>query len=272
MEQQASGSGIRALRRLAVSQSVKVQTKAQSESLARFPQAPPPSLSLASDREGLGISTSSALGVDAEGELLKIFGGGGKSVPLGGADDGEEGPPPSLELVQAAEEGDFERLVTLLTDGQRDGLISRGCVNSRLGGAQRSALHYAAKAGAMRAVVALLGAGADPKATCAPPTRLTPLHAVADAPFGSPTVEATLAGIARMLCTNGGDANARDGEFEQTPLHFAALKGHEGVAKVLVECGADVGAVDRFGDNPYDLAVDAGFSQLAEFFSIKQCQ
>ena len=33
--------------------------------------------------------------------------------------------------------------------------------------------------------------------------------------------------------------------YKMTPLHYAALKGHVDVAKVLIQNGADVNAVDE---------------------------
>jgi len=229
---------------------------------------------LPSDREGIGISTSNALGIDAEGELLKIFGNGGDFV--GHGDDftlsEEEGtrwslssPTPPLRIVQAAELGDFEIITKQLTGVERDGLIAQGCVNARLGAAQMSALHYAARKGAMSTVILLLEAGADPRAACSPPSLLTPLHAAADATLGEHSEE-ELEGVVTALCEAGGDVNAREGEFQQTPLHLAALRGHGLVVRALLQHGADSGALDRFGDAPYDLAIDGGFKEIAGFF------
>lgn len=263
-------SGLSGLRRLVSSHTQQIHsqvvphhpTTSSLDAPFRPSTAPPPSLPLPSDRVGMSQSTRSALGVDAEGALLAIFaesggGGGGVLNPTSLGDTHVTPHPNRLALVMAAERGEFSALLAMLSGEERAGLVAAGCVNARLGGAGRSALYYAAKAGEEGAVVALLGAGADPKGASAPPSLLTPLHAFAEGGgVGQPP------GIVTALCAAGGDVNARDGEFQQTPLHLAALKGGEmvgvGVVAALLACGADKGAKDRFGDTPLDLARDAG--------------
>ena len=46
-----------------------------------------------------------------------------------------------------------------------------------------------------------------------------------------------------MLIEDSAEVNAGD-EIERTALHWAAEKGHVDVAKVLIQNGADVNAVD----------------------------
>ena len=46
-----------------------------------------------------------------------------------------------------------------------------------------------------------------------------------------------------LLIEDKAEVNATD-EDERTPMHFAALKGHADVAKVLIQNGADVNAVN----------------------------
>ena len=50
--------------------------------------------------------------------------------------------------------------------------------------------------------------------------------------------------VAKVLIQNGADVNAVDKD-KWTALHFAAEKGHVDVAKVLIQNGADVNAVDE---------------------------
>jgi hypothetical protein len=56
---------------------------------------------------------------------------------------------------------------------------------------------------------------------------------------------------------------ARD-EYRQTPLHFAARKGHEALCRQLLRRGADPGAADRFGDTPVDVADEKGVQRVLE--------
>ena len=44
------------------------------------------------------------------------------------------------------------------------------------------------------------------------------------------------------------------GKQGETPLHWAALKGHKDVTEVLLEAGASLSTVDKQGHTPYDLA------------------
>ena len=48
--------------------------------------------------------------------------------------------------------------------------------------------------------------------------------------------------VAKVLIQNGVDVIAVDCEFKATALHLAVFKGHVGVAKVLIQNGADVNA------------------------------
>jgi ankyrin repeat protein len=48
----------------------------------------------------------------------------------------------------------------------------------------------------------------------------------------------------RLLVEKGADVSAVD-HVQQTPLHRAALKGHEAVARLLIEKGTDMMIVDR---------------------------
>ena len=51
-------------------------------------------------------------------------------------------------------------------------------------------------------------------------------------------------GVAKVLIQNGADVNAVD-KYNWLALHFAAQKGYVDVAKALIQNGADVNAVDE---------------------------
>src|SRR5262249_45593261 len=60
----------------------------------------------------------------------------------------------------------------------------------------------------------------------------------------------------------GADANEA-GPFV-TPLHGAAEKGHLEIVRLLVECRANVAAVDQAGRTPLAAATQAGHAAVAE--------
>jgi len=76
----------------------------------------------------------------------------------------------------------------------------------------------------------------------------TPLHLVAA--LGVET-KPSHAHIAEELCAKGGDVNARTG-LGWTPIHIIAMHGTKeslGVAKCLIQHGADLGATTKHGAN-----------------------
>ena len=50
--------------------------------------------------------------------------------------------------------------------------------------------------------------------------------------------------VAKVLIQNGADVNAVN-ESKETALHLASAKGHVDVVKVLIQNGADVNAVEE---------------------------
>ncbi len=94
----------------------------------------------------------------------------------------------------------------------------------------RSVLVFAAQYGQMGAVKALLNAG----------------------------VNADQRGRCGMLCPN---------PKRYTALHYAASRGHEGIAKLLVGAGADVTIRDTYNLTPLDLAKAGGKATVAKILS-----
>jgi len=68
--------------------------------------------------------------------------------------------------------------------------------------------------------------------------------------------------LARLLVDRGADVSAveKDGS---TPLHRAATKGHEALAQLLIDRGADVSAADKDGLTPMHRAAANGHEALA---------
>lgn len=105
-----------------------------------------------------------------------------------------------------------------------------------------SCLHWAARHGREEDVVALLAAGADPKA--ANEIGWTPLiEAASEGHFGA----------CRLLLSSGADPRQAD-LAGRGPLHLAALHGHNEVCLLMVEAGADPRARDKGGRSAVDLA------------------
>jgi hypothetical protein len=51
----------------------------------------------------------------------------------------------------------------------------------------------------------------------------------------------------------------------RTPLHLAAMGGHQAIAETLLRAGAEINALDNQGKTPLDLAETGGHSGLAKF-------
>jgi ankyrin repeat protein len=66
------------------------------------------------------------------------------------------------------------------------------------------------------------------------------------------------------LINSGVKASAADYDH-RTALHLAAAEGHLDVIKFLVQQGADVNSLDRFGNAPLDEAILHGNDEEAEF-------
>ena len=80
----------------------------------------------------------------------------------------------------------------------------------------------------------------------------TPLHLAAAWSGSSAVID--------VLAKAGADPNAREEEWNDTPLHFAAWSDNNPAAIIdaLVKAGADLSAENRFGTMPLDLAARRG--------------
>lgn len=155
----------------------------------------------------------------------------------------------------------------------------------------RCPIHLAAERGHHNIVVRLLESGADPN--CTDRADQTPLHRAA---WGGSlrTVETLLESGSRAMAQDmfGNSAlhMAADMGFEDvvcrlcreidvttkgrnglTPLHYAAMSGHQGILEYLLEKGARVEAVDEiFGWTPLHCAADSGHAGIVSLLLAHQ--
>jgi len=78
----------------------------------------------------------------------------------------------------------------------------------------------------------------------------------------SDAIEAGHAGIARVLIEHGAEINVRYAYF--TPLIHAAERGHAEIVKMLLDRGADVRAIDHNGMSALMQAIDKGYPEIAK--------
>lgn len=132
---------------------------------------------------------------------------------------------PGVQCLRAAQEGDLEKVKTLLESG----------VDPNIAQPNGTLLHFAVLKSHAEMVKMLLAAGANVNAALIP-RGWTPLHYVRNAE------------VAQILLAADADkyAIADDG---RTPLHWAVLFDVETV-KVLLTAGADINAVDQNGNTP----------------------
>jgi ankyrin repeat protein len=184
---------------------------------------------------------------------------------------------PDFELLQAASEGDTNKLNAFLDLGTDVDTRSWDGVTP---------LMFAAQNGHLRAVEILIDAGAD--------IDLKPYNQI-DALLG-----ATIAGhvlVADTLILNGANVNTRslDGvtplmygaafdhlllcdvlmfygagvnaadNFGNSPLHFSAFYGNVDIARMLVERGAKIDATDGEGFTPLMCAAQNGHLQVVDY-------
>ncbi len=150
------------------------------------------------------------------------------------------------DLFEAASLGDVDRIRAILAKAP-----------ARLGGQSFDgwpALHLAAHYGRLKAMEALLGAGADPRALSTNPLRNTALHAA----LAGGQTEAAERLLDAGIPVNTPDANGH------TALHLAAEDGSLSAISLLVGRGADVRARNKGGMTPLDFAVKQGNAAAEE--------
>jgi ankyrin repeat protein len=114
----------------------------------------------------------------------------------------------------------------------------------------------ASEVSSLRAMRALLDAGADPTITTEYGTNALLLAAGGGTDFARPRSlqerEDSLEAV-KMLVELGLDVNAT-GEFDWTAVHMASFQGLNDVVRYLVEEGADVNKMDRYGQTPLSIS------------------
>jgi ankyrin repeat protein len=116
-------------------------------------------------------------------------------------------------------------------------------------------LHLAVFFGRINIVHLLLNRGADINAPSKNDQRVTPLHSALANPHN--------ATVAQLLIDGGADLNARQSEG-YTPLHYAAANGLEQIVRTLIARSVDATAKEAGGKTAYDLAVQKGYTSIAE--------
>ena len=116
-------------------------------------------------------------------------------------------------------------------------------------------LHLAVFFGRINIVHLLLNRGAEINVPSKNDQRVTPLHSALANPHN--------AAVAQLLIDRGADLNARQSEG-YTPLHYAAANGLEQIVRSLIAKSVDVSAKEAGGKSAYDLAVQKGYTAIAE--------
>ena len=80
---------------------------------------------------------------------------------------------------------------------------------------------------------------------------------------------ASALGMERLLATTLGSLNERElqtvrNEWQKSALHIAVLYNQEKVAKMLIEAGSDIEAIDHFSATPLIVASDCGITHLVQ--------
>lgn len=137
------------------------------------------------------------------------------------------------ELVQAVEDEDTEKALSLIRRGANVNMVDRNGMTP---------LYKATIQNNIRLVEALLGANADPNTTRGNFSVL--YQAVARG-----HVE-----IAKMLIDKGADVNKKNGYNHNTVLHVAAADGRLEMTNMLIDKGANIHALNEDRKTPFEVA------------------
>lgn len=74
-------------------------------------------------------------------------------------------------------------------------------------------------------------------------------------------------GAVRAFVSHGVPVDTIDRYDWRTALHAAAIKGNLPILRYLLAKGANINAVDRFGDSPLELATSKGHDEAARFLA-----
>ena len=76
-------------------------------------------------------------------------------------------------------------------------------------------------------------------------------------------------GVAKLLIQNGADVNVRNDGDGSTPLHYAATEGHADIARLLIASGANLEAVDQADQTPLAEACSSSMDDTAHIEFVK---
>ncbi len=173
---------------------------------------------------------------------------------------------PVMQAFFTRDHGAFLSLLAILSGSRHSALVdyarwkfvaTPGLVHKR-STYDLTLLHVLAGQGRLAMVELLLQMGADPNAQNH--SGQTPLYWVGN---GSPG--ASGAAVVHVLVRHGAHVNAQEKLKHCTPLHMAARRGNVQVATALLDCGADLEALDKLGETPLHRAVKCGKTEMVAF-------
>ncbi len=120
-----------------------------------------------------------------------------------------------------------------------------------------TSLHYAAGAGRLSVVQALVSAGAE----------LNPRNSDLWSPLHWAAARGRLS-VVQSLVITGAELNPKDSYCLNTPLHWAAYRRHLSVVQGLVCAGAELNPKDKLGCTPLALAKFYGKHQVQAWLQV----